>query len=292
MPNDPEQNPSAIMRALFEEWTAPLAESIESMGGERPQVGFRTVEAGAEAAAADTFWWEQDLSSGPEARVWIGTPASAWLELGSQLLAAAGIEGADSTESKSTYLEILRQALSRLGQRLGGLLRKEVNCEDGRELTAQPACGEWYEMEIQFSNHAPLAGIRVGASQGLLDSLGVTESKASANAGQPAAGSTASGQEEPEAVGIARRSKTLDLLIDLELPISVSFGRAELPLRDVLKLATGSIVELDRTVSEPVDLIVNNCVIARGEVVVVEGNYGVRIDQIISRQDRMRTIRI
>jgi flagellar motor switch protein FliN/FliY len=49
-------------------------------------------------------------------------------------------------------------------------------------------------------------------------------------------------------------------------------------------------VELNRAVTEPVEVIVNNCVIARGEVVVVEGNYGVRIQQIVSRQDRLRTV--
>ena len=63
------------------------------------------------------------------------------------------------------------------------------------------------------------------------------------------------------------------------------------PLRDVIKLTTGSIVELNRAVSEPVEIIVNNCVIARGQVVVVEGNFGVRIKQVISRQERLRTLK-
>ena len=74
------------------------------------------------------------------------------------------------------------------------------------------------------------------------------------------------------------------------MPVSVSFGRAYLPLRDVLKLSSGSIVELNRSVSDPVEVIVNNCVIARGDVVVVDGNYGVRVTQIISRQERLRTL--
>jgi flagellar motor switch protein FliN/FliY len=73
--------------------------------------------------------------------------------------------------------------------------------------------------------------------------------------------------------------------------VSVSFGRAQLPLKDVLKLTTGSIVELNRTVEDPVELIINNCVIARGEVVMVEGNYGVRIQEILSRQERLRTLK-
>ena len=82
----------------------------------------------------------------------------------------------------------------------------------------------------------------------------------------------------------------MDLLLDVELPVSVSFGQAQLPLRDVIKLTTGSIIELNRTISEPVEVIVNNCVIARGEVVVVEGNFGIRIQQVVSRQERLRSI--
>ena len=89
---------------------------------------------------------------------------------------------------------------------------------------------------------------------------------------------------------MVENSRTLDLLLEVELPVSVSFGRAQLPLKEVLKLNSGSIVELNRSISEPVDLIVNNCVIARGEVVVVEGNYGVRIKQIVSREERLRTL--
>jgi flagellar motor switch protein FliN len=85
-------------------------------------------------------------------------------------------------------------------------------------------------------------------------------------------------------------TKNLDLLLDVELPISVSFRRAQLLLKDVIKLTTGSIVELNRAVSEPVDIIVNNCVIARGEVVVVEGNFGVPIKQIVSKQERLKPI--
>jgi flagellar motor switch protein FliN/FliY len=76
----------------------------------------------------------------------------------------------------------------------------------------------------------------------------------------------------------------------VELPVSVSFGRARVPLKDVLKLTSGSIVELNRSVSDPVEVIVNNCVIARGEVVVVDGNYGIRIQEILSRQERLRTL--
>jgi flagellar motor switch protein FliN len=84
-------------------------------------------------------------------------------------------------------------------------------------------------------------------------------------------------------------SGTLELLLDLELPVSVSFGKTQMPLQQVLKWTTGSIVELESAVNEPVEVLVNNCVIARGEVVVVDGNYGVRVQQIVSRAQRLQT---
>jgi flagellar motor switch protein FliN/FliY len=74
----------------------------------------------------------------------------------------------------------------------------------------------------------------------------------------------------------------------VHLPVSISFGTAQLALRDVLKLSSGSVVELNRQPEEPVDVIVNDQVIARGEVVVVDGNYAVRIQEIVSRQQRLR----
>src|SRR6266849_7304046 len=84
-------------------------------------------------------------------------------------------------------------------------------------------------------------------------------------------------------------SATLELLLDVELPVRVSFGKAQMPLQQVLKWTTGSIVELESAVNEPVDVVVNHCVIARGEVVVVDGNYGVRVQQIVSRERRIET---
>ncbi len=61
-------------------------------------------------------------------------------------------------------------------------------------------------------------------------------------------------------------------------------------LEDVLKLASGSIVELNRSATDPVDVLVNDAVIARGEVVVVDGNYGIRVTEVVSRKERIRSI--
>jgi flagellar motor switch protein FliN len=77
--------------------------------------------------------------------------------------------------------------------------------------------------------------------------------------------------------------EALNFLLDVKLPLSISFGSAHLPLKDVLKLTIGSSVELNRVTGDPVEVIVNDRVIARGEVVEVNGNYGVRIKQIVGR---------
>jgi len=85
-------------------------------------------------------------------------------------------------------------------------------------------------------------------------------------------------------------SPNLDLLLDVELPVSVKFGSTQAPLRDVLKLSSGSIVELNRLANEPVEVLINDYVIARGEVVVVDGNYGIRITEVVSRQERIQSM--
>ncbi len=82
----------------------------------------------------------------------------------------------------------------------------------------------------------------------------------------------------------------IDLLLDVELPVRVSFGQTEMQLRDVFKLGTGSVIELDKSVNDPVTVIVNNKPIAKGEVVMVDGNYGVRILEVESTADRIRSL--
>jgi flagellar motor switch protein FliN/FliY len=79
----------------------------------------------------------------------------------------------------------------------------------------------------------------------------------------------------------------MSVLLDVQMPVSISFGKTSMPLKEIMKLTTGSAVELDRKPDDDVEVIVNNCVIARGEVVVVDGNYGVKITEIISREQRM-----
>jgi flagellar motor switch protein FliN/FliY len=73
----------------------------------------------------------------------------------------------------------------------------------------------------------------------------------------------------------------LGLVMDVELSCTLRFGQRQLPLREILELASGSVVELDRQVDEPVELILDGRVIARGEAVIIDGNYGLRVTQVL-----------
>jgi flagellar motor switch protein FliN/FliY len=70
------------------------------------------------------------------------------------------------------------------------------------------------------------------------------------------------------------------LLMDVELKVSLRFGQRQMPLREVLELTSGSVIELDRQVDEPVELLLDGKVIARGRAVIVDGNYGLRVTEI------------
>ena len=88
----------------------------------------------------------------------------------------------------------------------------------------------------------------------------------------------------------AARSRTLDVIMDIDLPLVVRFGRTELPLRTLTTLGPGSVIDLGRSPDEPVEILISNRVVARGEVLIMAGNYGVRIQEVVSPAERARSL--
>jgi flagellar motor switch protein FliN len=86
-------------------------------------------------------------------------------------------------------------------------------------------------------------------------------------------------------------SAGIDLLLDVELEVSLRFGCKELPLGEILDLGPGDVVQLDRNVGDPVDLIVGDKIVASGEVVLVNGNFGLRVTEVASPRKRLESIR-
>jgi flagellar motor switch protein FliN/FliY len=83
----------------------------------------------------------------------------------------------------------------------------------------------------------------------------------------------------------------IQLLLDVPLTVSVELGRKRLSIKEILDMVPGSLLELDRLAGEPVDLMVNGKLFARGEVVVIDENFGVRIANIISPRERLERLK-
>jgi flagellar motor switch protein FliN len=269
-------------RWLAEQITVALHQSLEAMIGVEPHISWKPSEHPAFPEAM--IWWAQPLNVSPPPAFWIGTPDQVWSAIGVRALKAAGVDDPTPGDARDTYQEILNQALSGAAQAIGSRLKRDVSCDKG-SAGDPPATGlTTIEIALEVGD-ALLGTVYVAFGAELVKTLD--------NENRPAAPESAAAPTPAVATqpaGPLQSSGPIDLLLDVELPVSVSFGRTQLPLKDVIKLTTGSIVELNRTVSEPVEIIVNNCVIARGEVVVIDGNYGVRINQIIPRQERLRTL--
>ncbi|MEW6676550.1 MAG: flagellar motor switch protein FliN [Pseudomonadota bacterium] len=85
-------------------------------------------------------------------------------------------------------------------------------------------------------------------------------------------------------------ANNLDLILDIPVQLTVELGRTKIAIRNLLQLAQGSVVELDGLAGEPMDVLVNGCLIAQGEVVVVNDKFGIRLTDIISPAERLRRI--
>ena len=160
---------------------------------------------------------------------------------------------------------------------------------------------------IQKKSPAPASsdsgnGGGVGISQAEMDALtSISTADFSSGSGMDAFGGGGSdfgntdfggGFTAPPATGGYNGPKdNIELLLDVELEINIELGRSDLSIKKILELAPGSIVELDKMAGEPVDLLVNNKVVAKGEVVVIDENFGIRIVSLIPAEDRIKSLR-
>ena len=174
-----------------------------------------------------------------------------------------------------TLKEALTQALSSYKENsTHGVLLRVVQL-DAREKAAGPAvAGCMFEA-------AGMAAPLLVSFGGSLD-LAMAEEASAADAAAAHAIADHDVAESP--------ADRIDVILDIDLPLIVRFGRTELPLKTLARMGPGSLIDLGRSADDPVDVLVSNRVVARGEVVIVGGNYGVRILDVVSPKERIRSM--
>jgi flagellar motor switch protein FliN/FliY len=225
---------------------------------------WRVAPAVAEGAGAAAMrWWEQPLADDLPGALLVGVPDA----LAQELAQAAG----KTERPEEVAEELLAAAGDAVGRALADPAHPEASAARVVAREAPPAGGTVFEVRLGLET-VPDATVMVVASAPLAARLAALMSPGAAHHdGLPA-------------------SRTMDVLLDVELPIRISLGRSRVPLKDVLKLTTGSVLELNRALNDPVDVIVNNCIVGHGELVVVEGNYGIRIQEINDRTRRAASV--
>ncbi|MFQ5672377.1 MAG: flagellar motor switch protein FliN [Nitrospinales bacterium] len=98
------------------------------------------------------------------------------------------------------------------------------------------------------------------------------------------------GGDESVALGTKEETRNLDLILDIPLTVSVELGRTKMLINDLLQLNQGSVVELTKLMGEPLEVLVNQKLVARGEVVVVNEKFGIRLTDIVSPLERVQSL--
>lgn len=178
-------------------------------------------------------------------------------------------EGADQVEA---WAEFLRE----VGEAAAGelLVATHQNCRVERCRPAQPGDAITCAFQLVSPGHAWFV---------------VIEDELRASSDPPRA--TEASAEKIEGGQAQRRAPGLELLLDVELEAALRFGCCEMALGEILDLGPGDVVELDRHLADPVDLIVGDKIVARGEVVLVNGNFGLRVTDVSTPQSRLESIR-
>lgn len=256
------------MRIFIEAWTAEFEKSVEMFTGMTVKLENNGQSGRHESLGAqESLLWQGQIFEGDgSGSVWIGTPAETCTTL-------TGALADDEDGRQSLYRELLQQSFEGAAHVLSSGRTPRLVCKQPIEGGTAPTDLAQVETAWLVTPDGKRLAVLVGIEPAFADLLQVKK--------QPPVGVLAHPRDS------SQDAARINRLGDLELPISIVLGRAKLQIREVLKLTAGSLVELDRRVGELVELVVHNAVVARGEVVSVGGNYAIRIQEVISRDDRL-----
>jgi flagellar motor switch protein FliN/FliY len=212
------------------------------------------------------------------------TPKSHALHLAQELMS-------EPFEPTAEFTATHRDALTELLRQVAGLAASELKSSFGGEVEISFLGSEPPEWELVQAVGYRLSGPSFAEVR--LVAFLSSEAYAALVATEPATPPPPVAAEDLSAEPVASpemHASNLDLLLDITVDATICFGQRQVLLREILELRPGAVVELDRQIDEPAELLVAGRIIARGEVVVVEGNYGLRITEILNPLRRIESL--
>ncbi|MGA3130838.1 MAG: FliM/FliN family flagellar motor switch protein [Terracidiphilus sp.] len=189
----------------------------------------------------------------------------------------------EGVDQKAGWKELLRETVGAAAGELLARTGKKCQVTGFEEIAAESQVSQAFQLRAGDRSWVIL----------VKDESRVVEAQAQAKI--PAAPAAQAGDRDLRAEAVPAPSSGLspglELLLDVELEASLRFGAREMPLGEILDLGPGDVVELDRNVSDPVDLIVGDKIVARGEVVLVNGNFALRVTEVATPKKRLESVR-
>jgi flagellar motor switch protein FliN len=263
----------ADTRTLLDALSSNLGESLAAMTGGAA----RTMPAVGEASVD----WQVPVQVGGTAvgTVWLGLSQDGATQLVAAILGDPSLVA--DADIVDTLKELLGQAASAHAHGEGKGLNLTVDAPAPAAGTVVPADAQHYDLMVGTGD--PIRIVGWGRTiAGLAPDPPRSSARARSSAPPPAT--------MPSAALATPPPRNLDVVLDIELPITVRFGETQMTLESLARLGPGSMIDLARSPDDPVDLLVNGRLVARGQVVVVSGCYGVRVSEVVSPADRLRSL--
>jgi flagellar motor switch protein FliN len=261
--------------SYLQTWAESLAQVLGQISGSPWPCSVLT-ESPAEMppAAPDDLWGTCFCSGSLRGEMSLRLPAASALRLAQIFMSEPAASDAQLTaQHREAAVELLRQVTG-----LAATALKSARGEVQLRLDPAVAAPSWPASSITWlrvgedPTTAPLVELHLSAAL----SAALRAEKTESAKPTPAGSSTSAAQGS----SAAQDQVNLDLLLDVELALTLRFGSRRMQLREVLELSPGAVVDLDRQIEDPVDVLLDGRLVARGEVVVVNGNYGLRVTEV------------
>jgi flagellar motor switch protein FliN len=259
-----------LISGILGAFTRAVSEALSETGPEDIQLDWSLTPNPQDEAGTWT-WWSGGLSTHAGANFFIGAPDETWEKLG---------RGGSSGNTRENALALVSRCFATaVGEQFGDRAAAQDSGPSGAPSE------DWTRISIEIRYPAGQWPSAVCVlSPEFEDALGGPEKTEPARAPIPSPASS------PSSLTGGRMDPS-DMLMHVQVPVSVSFGATEIRMKDLLNLTAGSVVELDQALHDNVEVRVNDRVIARGEVVAVDGNYGVRVLELVSGESPGKAFR-